>query len=614
LDLLRFNDLTEFPYLPEFLTVSAQKFLQEKEAVKEAMEKELAEKIELINEPLQLKTEEDIKKFFDFKSDFKNLPTPKGIEIDKINSSFEDEIPLPQIFKNKFTSVITVEQEREFKEMYKIVDSEESSKFNLCLEILNQIILKKKDVETANIELNLNNVNKFRPIKKIIPKLIKIIRNEELEENIEHLKNVVIGLKNKEEILRMTLNDYQQQHNSCTKSILKMEEKANNLIKQINESLHKAKEVNNSYFYNKSALDKMPILKNSLENFAFQIELYKKELAFHKSAGELKLEENKQKVNLLEKAIEIKEEKLKILRQELITIKNTFKKKALKYVENLKKEKSLNTSSMTKILNGIIISLKDKSLDLNQIKEKILKLNQTYYNECLMYERFQKESDKYINETNKEIKELKDEKKSLSNIIKLQQQNFCDFLLTQTVSNLINLKPEVLNQIYKDGDENFKEGELQIWLNIVQKCNPKLSYEVIKNQFGGQLNFLLKQYNDTEEASLKFLELAGESNPLIFTPAFLKVAADFYNDILRNYKEKRTLIEDAYSHVDHAYQFYNSLLNLQPNLNEQTNKNNQVLADFRKVKEVMEKLNSYKGYKPKFLAGIKWLSKNDKIG
>jgi len=90
-----------------------------------------------------------------------------------------------------------------------------------------------------------------------------------------------------------------------------MEEKANNLIKQINESLHKAKEVNNSYFYNKSALDKMPILRNSLENFAFQMELYKKELAFHKSAGELKLEENKQKVNLLEKAIEIKEEKLK---------------------------------------------------------------------------------------------------------------------------------------------------------------------------------------------------------------------------------------------------------------------------------------------------------------
>jgi len=324
----------------------------------------------------------------------------------------------------------------------------------------------------------------------------------------------------------------------------------------------------------------IPFLEATKENLSKKLTAIKEEIKILDKGKSENLTLNKIKLESLLNIIGEKEKKLLTLKQETKDLKTYLYKKSVKFVESLKKDKKFNYIHFSNTLQFILTKLKASKEEDLELETKIKALNEVFFTESKQYSTFKEESTITINEINKEIESLKQVKESLEKSILLQSQIFVE--------------------------SYFKNPRIEEEIKNKSETLPN-EFIHIEEQFQRQINFLSKNYNDTEDASINFLQMAGESKPMLFTPAFLKIASDFYNDILRSYKEKKHVLEYCYSHIDLAFQLYCNILQSKTSVTPELH--NLIKEQFVKIENVCETLNQFKSYKPYFLKEIKLFKK-----
>jgi len=145
---------------------------------------------------ITLENKKDIEEFLDLKG---SLKTTYSLTKDEKNLlqifDVNDKINLPNEPKHMnldFPNLL---------EKYKIVNIDEINKFKLSLNALSQLITFES-LENPYITVNLQNMNEYRPIEKLLPKIVEVIRLVEAKENILYLEEYLKSLKEKKRMLK----------------------------------------------------------------------------------------------------------------------------------------------------------------------------------------------------------------------------------------------------------------------------------------------------------------------------------------------------------------------------------------------------------------------------
>jgi len=143
-------------------------------------------------------------------------------------------------------------------------------------------------------------------------------------------------------MLKIKLLEYQNKFLKFNKSLEAFTEKVNSLISDINESMNKAKIINNSYFFAEQSKKEIPFLEATKENLSKKLTAIKEEIKILDKGKSENLTLNKIKLESLLNIIGEKEKKLLTLKQETKDLKAYLYKKSVKFVESLKKDKKFN--------------------------------------------------------------------------------------------------------------------------------------------------------------------------------------------------------------------------------------------------------------------------------